>query len=209
MLVLNCVCALPNCSPTFYAGITPHAVDRGDGNKSTSMSTLLKDFEARFSDLHQTLCSELAAGCIDTSYFVRSLTLLPLKLKKEYDKPIKEILPELQQQGNVKELLYLLNPLLHFIDYGLLEHLINQLGSVGLKEEIVVYCRDIHAFMNKTTVQQLIGYLPGEPEVPLTFEPLKVKIREHPSKCTLAKIDELRRQFLLKYDFQRWSFILL
>ena len=114
---------------------------------------------------------------------------------KEYEKPIQEILPELQQLRNVKELFYRLDPLLFFVDYSLLEHIINKFGSEGLQKEIGVYCRDMEAFKGKTTVRQLIGYLPVEPEVPPKFELLIAKVKEDPSKCTLAKIDDLRRHF--------------
>ena len=177
-----------------HAGVALHAVDHGGGDRSTTKPLLLDDFKARFSDLHQKLCSELAAGCVDTLCILRNLSLLPLELKKEYDKPIKELLPELKQQTNISHLLYQLNPLLSFIDYSLLEHIINQLGSEGLKKEIVVYCRDIQTFMKKTTVRQLIGYLPGELEVPPNFEVLIAKVKEDASKCTLARIDDFRRQ---------------
>ena len=104
-------------------------------------------------------------------------------------------MPELKEQKNINELFYRLNPLLSFIDYALLEHIINKFGSDQLKKAIAAYGSDIQVFMQQTTIQQLIAArLPGEPKIPPEFELLKAKISQDATKYTLAEINDLRRR---------------
>ena len=171
-------------------GLAPHDCQTGD-----NVCSALEEFERRFSDLHHKIRDELVAGRVGTSNVLNILTLLPLKLKKEYGKPIQEILPELKEQKNINELFYRLNPLLSFLDYALLEHIINKFGSDQLKKAIAAYGSDIQVFMQRTTIQQLLDHLPGQPEIPPKFELLKAKISQDATKLTIAEIDDLRRSF--------------
>ena len=100
----------------------------------------------------------------------------------------------LNEQKNINELFYRLNPLLSFIDYALLEHIINKFGSDQLKKAIAAYGSDIQVFMQQTTIQQLMDYLPGQPEIPQNFELIKAKICKDAKKCTIAEINQLRRR---------------
>ena len=177
----------------FYLGLTPQVGDDGQTDDN-SVCSALDDLDNRFSDLHQKIRNELVAGRVDTSNLLSNLTLLPLKLKKEYDKPIQEILPELKEQKSINELFYRLNPLLSFLDYALLEHIINKFGSDQLKKAIEAYGSDIQVFMQQTTIQQLIDHLPGQPEIPQSFELMKAKICKDAKKCTIAEINHLRRR---------------
>ena len=177
----------------FYLGLTPQVGDDGQTDDN-SVCSALDDLDNRFSDLHQKIRNELVAGHVDTSNLLSNLTLLPLKLKKEYDKPIQEILPELKEQKSINELFYRLNPLLSFLDYALLEHIINKFGSDQLKKAIEAYGSDIQVFMQQTTIQQLIDHLPGQPEIPQSFELMKTKICKDAKKCTIAEINHLRRR---------------
>ena len=178
----------------FHLGLAPQVGD--DGQTGDNVCSVLEKFESRFRNLHQKIRDELVAGRVDTSNVLGDLTLLPLKLKKEYDKPIQEIFPVLNEQKNINELFCRLNPLLSFLDYALLEHIINKFGSDQLKKAIAAYGSDIQVFMQHTTIQQLIATsLPGEPKIPPGFELLKAKINEDATKYTLAEMNDLRRTF--------------
>ena len=174
-------------------GLSPQVGD--DSQTNDNVCSVLEEFENRFRNLHKKIRDELVAGRVDTSNVLGDLTLLPLKLKKEYDKPIQEIFPVLNEQKNINELFCRLNPLLSFIDYALLEHIINKFGSDQLKKAIAAYGSDIQVFMQQTTIQQLIDHLPGQPEIPQNFELIKAKMCKDAKKCTVAEINQLRRKF--------------
>ena len=170
----------------------PPVADQGHKDDT---AIALKKFENRFYDLHTKIREELLASRMDTSRILNTLTLLPLRLKIVYDKPIREQLPELKQQKNINELLYYLNPLLSFVDYDLLEHIIEKLGSDKLNKDFAAYCSDMQLFMQKTTIQQLIDHLPGQPKVPPNFELLKTKLDKDAKECTMAELSNLRTRF--------------
>ena len=178
----------------FHLGLAPQVGDIDDGHTGDNVCSALEEFENRFDDLHQKIRDELVAGRVDTSNVLSKLTLLPLKLKEEYDKPIQGILPVLSEQKNINELFYRLNPLLSFLDYALLEHIINKFGSDQLKKATAAYDSDVQVFMQQTTIQQLIDHLPGQPKIPQNFELIKAKIGKDTKKCTIAEINQLRRR---------------
>ena len=127
-----------------------------------------------------------------------TLTSLPLSLKKEYESPIvrrvskfmNEKDPEINKLFTVH-----LNPLLSFIDYGLIEFIIKKFGSEELKKDMRSYCSEIKMFMKETTIKQLIDYLPGQPETPHKFSLIEAKIGDDASKCTLQQIDTIRKKY--------------
>ena len=170
----------------------PPVADQGHKDDT---AIALKKFENRFYDLHTRIREELLASCMDTSKILNTLTLLPPRLKMVYDKPIREQLLELKQQKSINELLYYLNPLLSYIDYDLLDHIIEKLGSDELKEDFAAYCSDIQLFMQKTTIQQLIDHLPGQPKVPPNFELLKAKLDKDAKEYSMAELSSLRTRF--------------
>ena len=46
-----------------------------------------------------------------------------------------------------------LNPLMSFIDYGLIEYVIKKFGSDVLKQDMRSYCSEIKMFMKETTIK--------------------------------------------------------
>ena len=178
-----------------YAGIDiPKS--RGGSVKSNKVATAIENFESRFRKMNASIYTELVAKCVSTSDLLLNLTLLPAKLA-EYAKAIQDKLQKLMltPQHGISELFYrIINPLLSFIDYGLLEHIITIFGSDDLKKDIKTYGNDIQAFMDETTIKQLIDHLPGKLEAPPNFELLKAKIDKDASACTLAEIDCKRRR---------------
>ena len=194
-IVFHLIALEDSCGVGWKSNILRYHSAFGDHDKHAGMPAVLKEFENRFCNLVKSMCCELVAGRVDTSNILNNLTLLPLKLKKEYDKPIQKILPALKEQKSINELFCRLNPLLSFIDYALLEHIINKFGSDQLKKDIAVYGSDIQVFMRETTIQQLSGHLPGQPEIPQNCELIKAKVGKDISKCTLFEIESLRLRF--------------
>ena len=195
MYVCFCLHSIRIVSLFNYAGIDIRK-SRGGSVKSNKVATAIENFESRFRKMNASIYTELVAKCVSTSDLLLNLTLLPAKLA-EYAKAIQDKLQKLMltPQHGISELFYrIINPLLSFIDYGLLEHIITIFGSDDLKKDIKTYGNDIQAFMDETTIKQLIDHLPGKLEAPPNFELLKAKIDKDASACTLAEIDCKRRR---------------
>ena len=126
---------------------------------------------------------------------MNSLTLLPLKLRKEYKKAIQELLPSLPSKEGIDKFFVHLNPLFSFLDYGLLEYIIKEYGSDTLVQDMTTYSSDMCTFMKETTIKQLIDHFPGQTEIPPKFSLIEAKIGEDASKCTLEQLNRLRKRY--------------
>ena len=177
--------------------------------KSVDIGATIEDFEDQFRNLQKEILRQLIASNVNTLTVINSLTLLPTKLKKEYEKAITESLPSLEEKGTLQKLFFRLNPLFSFIDYGLLEYIIKEYGDDLLKKDMKTYCNDIRLFMKQTTIKELIDCLPGQKETPPNFEVIKAKIGEDASKCTLEQIDTLRKRFCAQARLSEIIFCLI
>ena len=136
--------------------------------EKSDIDITIEDFESRFRSLHKEILSQLIKKNVDTSTIINSLTLLPLKLRKEYEKAIQDLLPSFL---NEESIIFHLNPLFSFLDYGLLEYIIKIYGKNTLKQDMTMYSSDICIFMKETTIKQLIeaDHFPGQTEIPPKF----------------------------------------
>ena len=151
--------------------------------------------EKSFSKLQRGLSTELiASNSVNIDQLVETLTLLPIALRTEYQRIIKENLSDISRATNIRQIFHYLNPHLTFIDYGLLEHLIEHHGSNTLKRDMSKYIDEVQKFMEKTTVEQLIDSdWPSHSEIPPHLQELRALIDEDPKKYTLKKLNTLRK----------------
>ena len=179
--------------------------------KCVDIAVTIEDFEDRFRKLHKEILCQLINSGIDTNTVVYSLTLLPMRLRKEYQKPFEGYLPSFYEASkcSINDLFFHLNPLFTFLDYGLLQHIIKLFGNDALKEDVSTYCNDLQVFMKQTTVKELIDCLHGQRETPPNFEVLKAKTGEDASKCTLDGINTLRKRFCAEVRVSEVVFCLI
>ena len=169
----------------------------------------IRDLERRFRQIHESLLTELENNNVAVERLLHSLTLLPAEIRDDYMTTIREMLPVLRKEPRASDLFYHLSPLVDFLSYGLLNHIIDVFGSDALKKTIASYSDDILVFMKMTTVEQLMNIWPGKQEIPPTFSKLRAKIDENPSKYTLYELDQLRRRFCKKIKLTDVVFVLI
>ena len=161
-----------------------------------TVGSTIKKLEKQFSSLQRRLSSELNANSdVSPEILLESLTLLPIALRDEYQKFVLGNLQTLEKADTIRKIFHHLNPQLTFIDYGLLEHIIEEFGSEQLQEDMSAYAEAIQVFLDETTVQQLMDHWPGRRDIPPHFEELRAVIDEDPSTYTLRKLDNLRKKF--------------
>ena len=162
---------------------------------SDDVSNNIENLESQFTDLHKCILDELIANKdMNIQKLLQRLTLLPIKLRSEYQKIISEKLPTLPREGSISELFLHLNPLFTFIDYHLLEYIIKVFGSNSLKFKMQSYSHEISSFLKQTTIQQLIDYWPcKEEEDPKVYE-IIAKIDKDAKSCSLHELNTLRRK---------------
>ena len=156
----------------------------------------IKKLEKQFSSLQRRLSSELNANSeVSPEILLESLTLLLIALRSEYQKIILENMPTLEKAETVRKIFLKLNPHFSFIDYHLVEYLVEEFASKRLQGDMSVYVEAVEVFLDETTVLHLMDHWPGQCEIPPHFEKLQMVIDEDPSKYTLRQLDNLRKRF--------------
>ena len=151
--------------------------------------------EKQFSSMQRRLQSEMKTNSqVSPETLVDSLTLLPISLRAEYQKFVFENLRTLEKAESIREIFHHLNLHFTFIDYRLLEYLIDEYGSHRLKQDMSVYTKRVQVFMDETTIQQLMDLWPGLSDIPPQFEKLSMVIDGDPKKYTLRQLDNLRKK---------------
>ena len=173
--------------------------DRGS-HESGDIASKIETLENRFGDLQTRIINELTTKPgITAKELLNKLTQLPLSLRKEYESSIPKRIHGMRTETQIDDLfIFHLNDLSSFMDYGLIDYFIKKFGSDGLKKDMQSYCSEMVVFMKETTIEQLRGHLPGEPEVPPKFSLMKAKIGKDPSKYTLEEVNTIRKQYCSK-----------
>ena len=185
-------------------------VNNSGSDESEDLASKIEQLENRFDGLRNQIKHELsAARDVTVKILIDTLTCLPLSLKREYASSIAKQVPDMRKEEQVEDLFFHLNPLISFIDYGLVEHFIKKFGSDSLKVDMQSYCCDMQTFMKQTTIKQLIDFLPGKQEAPQNFTILKAKIGENASTCTLDTVNTLRRRFCAELQLSEVVFCLI
>ena len=150
----------------------------------------------RFDALRTRIISELSAKRETVETLLDTLTSLPPLLRREYASSIEKKISFMRKETRV-DLLFVehLNPLISFIDYGLIEHLIKKFGSDALKKDMQSYSYEMVIFMKETMIKQLIDHLPGQPEIPPKFSLVEAKIGQDASRCTLEQLNTIRKRY--------------
>ena len=160
------------------------------------METRIKSLDNQFIILHQRFCTELKdSKSVSTFELLHALTLLPTTLKNEYESSIQEELPKLEVVSSVTTLILRLSPLFSFIDYGLLEHLVEKFGSDSLKTDMKAYAGQVEVFCSETTVGDLINHWPGRQDLIENLSTIKAKLDLDPAQCKLEELNNIRRRF--------------
>ena len=155
----------------------------------------VKMLEKQFSNMQRRLLSEMKTNSeVSPDTLVDSLTLLPISLRAEYQKFVFENLRTLEKAESIREIFHHLNLHFTFIDYQLLEYLIEEYGSHRLKKDMSAYTKRVQIFKDETTIQQLMDHWPGRHDIPPHFEELRAVVGEDPSKYTLQQLDNLRKK---------------
>ena len=166
----------------------------------------------QFDDLHQRLMSELMEGNTCSGIeLLRALTMLPVRVRREFEGSIQQMLPTLEVKNTITELFLRLSPLFVFIDYGLLEYLIWKFGSKKLNEDMTTYVRKIRVFMVETTVGDLMDYWPagGDDESNVSYSKLRAKFSDDPKVYSLEKLNNFRQRFCSKIRLSELIFGLI
>ena len=165
---------------------------------NAAVATKIQQLERKFKHLHRCTRNELMKNLdISIDELLQSLTLLPIKLKK-FETVISQKLPSFPREGKISEFFLHLNYLLSFVDYSLLEYIIEEFGSENLNKEMHLYSCEVRSFMKQTTIQQLIDFWPrAHHEVSPYISEIIAIIKKDPQHCYLNDLDNIRKDICI------------
>ena len=167
----------------------------------------ISKLEKWFSGLKSKILSELRANQTP-EMILGSLAMLPLSLQAEYRNYVMENLSTLAAAASVTMMFVRLSFQFTFIDYGLLEHLIETFGSEQLKQDMSAYAGAVQVFLDETTVEELKDHWPGQRDMPAHFEEIRAIVYQNPKIYSLRQLDDLRRNLCGETKLSEMVFIL-
>ena len=180
----------------FFVGQLDQSDDWGS-HEPVDVGSKIETLVDQFDDLRTRIMNELSVNPdVTVQTLLGQLTMLPLSLRNEYQSSIIKRLHGMRTETKVKDLFIVhLNPLLSFLDYGLIEYFIKKFGSNTLKKDMQSYCSEMIVFMKETTIKQLVNHLPAQTKIPPKFSLIVAKIGENVSECTLEQLNNIRKRF--------------
>ena len=166
-------------------------------------------FESRFYDLRTSALTEVKD--IPVARFRQTLMTLPIAISKEHEEFFVDKYSVFMQAESVEYIFTHLNFYLSFIDFSLLEHIIEHFGSPVLQQKMKQYSRDMAIFRTETSVAEIIPHLSKRPELPTPphFARLITKMNFDPKTCTLEDLEQHRKILGSEFSLSKFALFLV
>ena len=139
--------------------------------------------------------------------FLSRITYLPVSTRNQHRSFIEEKLTNIPPPVTFENIWLILNLYWDFLNYGLLEHVINKCGSECLKQQMQDYILELSIFKQTTRLCDFIKNWPCRDARPPEghLKEVVVKMKHEWSQCTLEDVESFKtalvqRFFLPKYD---------
>ncbi|XP_064392953.1 uncharacterized protein LOC135340532 isoform X2 [Halichondria panicea] len=161
----------------------------------TTTADLIKEFDRRFRDLRKIALEEITEKRIPVTEFRQTLMNLPCPITNENKDFIISKYFLFEKAESIESIFLYLNFYLSFIDFSLLEHIIEQFGSDSLKRDMSSYAKDMRHFRINTPVSEALSYLPKISDATAGYSRLTVKIDFDIQTATLEDVETYRKRF--------------
>ena len=171
------------------------------------VSAQIRLFRRKFETLALSCLSELEETHLGLRRFHTSLMPLPASIKLEHTAFLKENLLTFLKAEGLEEIFMHLNLYWNFIDYSLLDYIVDRFCSDKLKKHMSEYKSDLGQFRRVTTIGEMIRSWPGRVEPPPSFTEFTSTLDHDASTFTLEELEELRMKICREFTLS--SFILM
>ena len=173
------------------------------------MESQVKHFDDKFSILADKAYLEVSRE-MEPSTFLARVTYLPVSSRLQHRNFIKKNLTRIRNPVTFEKIWSILNLYWDFLNYGLLEHVINKFGSEDLKHQMQDYLDELSTFKRRTRLCDFINSWPCKDHGPPEEELRKVvtKMRHEWTKCTLHDVESFRAALIHKFFLPEFDLIL-
>ena len=143
---------------------------------------------------------------IEVLHLRHSIIRLPGDLKNEHHIFIKKVKAELKKAESIADIFFTVDDYWDFLNYSLLEHIIDRHASDNVKKEMAEYVAQVSAFRRKTRLDKFSEiYKRKEKKVDEKFRTLVTEHDIHLSTTTLEKVEEIRHDICSELSLREFS----
>ena len=144
---------------------------------------------------------------VEVRHLRHSIIRLPHDLKSEHHSFLSEKVKEKLEKAKTIEAIFLIvDDYWNFLNYSLLEHIIDRNASDDIKKEMAEYVAQVSAFRRKTRLDKFSKiYKRKEKKVDEKFRTLVTEHNIHLSTTTLEKVEEIRHDMCSELNLEEFS----
>ena len=172
----------------------------------------VRELETKFLALADKARQAVNLSGITLSQFCMVLTQIPASMKDEKItiRYFKENIRVFNQSSSIDEIFCHLNLYWDFLNYGLLEHIIDRLENDEFKQEMEKYKHELTAFRKATTLRAFSGVMCHKStKVPCDLRKPVTKHDKSWMDHTLEEVEQFREKFSVKFSLSKFSLILI
>ena len=149
-------------------------------------------------------------GNIEPHIFLSRVTYLPVSARSQHHSFIKENLTNIPPPVTFESIWSILNLYWDFLNYGLLQHVINKCGSEDLKQQMQNYVDELSIFKQTTRLCDFIESWPCRDDEPPEdrLKKVVVKMKHDWSQCTLQDVESFKRALVHKFFLPEFDILL-
>ena len=171
-----------------------------------SIKQQVKQLQYRFVHLAYCTYEELVDKGISVHKFHAWLTALDVYRQHEHQEFIKDHLTNIDKETHLNNLWARLGIYWNFLNFDLLEHVVNKFGSENLKQNMDSYECDLHSFRRVTRVCDFIDCWPVQGEAPETdLREFVAKMKHDWDNCTLEDLDKIKGVITCKFFIPKFA----
>ena len=159
---------------------------------NTTIPERIQTMETRFDQLLDKTQEGLVDNNIPLQKLKRCITRLPASIKDQHFHFIKENLSEIKESKCVENIFLSLHLYWNFLNYTLLEHIVNEFGNNDTKAAMAKYVSELVAFRKATKLSDFITHWPCTRRVPPDMSKLVIKMEKDWSNCTLEDVEQFK-----------------
>ena len=174
-----------------------------------SVEERVQCFENTFGNLVEKACEQVK-GKIEPHIFLSRVTCLPVSARPQHRSFIKKNLINISPPVTFESIWSILNLYWDFLNYGLLEHVINKCGNDDLKQQMQDYVDELSTFKQTTRLCDFIESWPCRDDGPSEHRLKKVvvKMKHEWSQCTLQDVESFKRALVHKFFLPEFDILL-
>lgn len=182
---------------------------KSEGQQIDTIMRKIDEFEGRFKSLKEAALTEMTNAKVGVKELVMTVTSLPATVMDEHRVFLRENVRELCSANDITTVFVWLNTYWDYLNYTLLQYIVNQYGDPKTQQRMKVYVDDLKQFRRNTSLHLFCKAQPRRHrEVPPGFRELVTKHEKSWFDCTLEDVEQFRQDFAWEYDLRQVALML-